>query len=327
MTGATQPVRLDPLGPLPDDVVLPFRAEATGVMGRLARLGPSADEILTRHGYPEPVTLLLGRALALSAMLGAALQEGTKFILQTRTDGPVGCVVATCESPGRLRGYASFDKAALAALTAAAGRIAESRLIGSGHLAMTIDPGGDLDRHQGIVELDGQSLDEAALIYFRRSVQLPTFIRLAVARHYTADGSQSRGWHWRVGGLMVQHLSPEGGSGLGERGTAGGDDHDENWERTRILAASVEDHELLDPLLKPDRLLWRLFHEEGVRAYHATPLVARCTCSRERLARILGQFGAEEVREMVEADGLIKARCEFCNASYDFSPEELLPKA
>jgi len=307
-----------------DDLALPFRAEASGVMGRLVRLGSAADEILTRHAYPEPVTRVLGAALALASMLGAALQTDAKIILQTKTDGPLDLLVASCESPGRLRGYANFDKVALAAQP----DLSERELLGTGHLALTIDPGGEHDRHQGIVELKDQTLDAAALTYFRQSVQLPTFIRLAVAKHFSAGGPQGRGWHWRVGGLMIQHLSPEGGSGPPTRDILKGDgtgrEDDDDWERTRILAATVEDHELLDPTLPPERLLIRLFNEEGVRAYNATPLVAKCNCSRERLAGILSRFEPSDIAEMVESDGQIKARCEFCSTHYRYAPEELI---
>ena len=312
--------------PLPDDFALPFRAEASGVMGRLVRLGPAADEILTRHDYPEPVTRVLGQALALASMLGAALQTDAKIILQTKSNGPLDLLVATCESPGRLRGYANFDKVALAGLEAG-GPIAETQLLGDGHLALTIDPGGEHDRHQGIVELKDQALVDAALSYFRQSIQLPTFIRLAVAKHFSADGPRGRGWQWRVGGLMIQHLSPDGGEASPERDRLKGDgtgwEEDDDWERTRILAATVEDHELLDPTLAPERLLIRLFNEEGVRAYNPTPLKAQCNCTRARLAAILSRFEPADIAGMVEPDGRIKARCEFCSTGYQFAPEEL----
>lgn len=323
MVEAQPPVELGDLRR--DDAVLPFRAEASGVMGRLVRLGAVADEVIGRHAYPEPVSKVLGGALALAAMLGAALKAEAKFILQTRSDGPLDCVVVNNESPGRLKGYASFDAARLAALEAA-GPLAEGALLGKGHLAMTIDPGGDRDRHQGIVALEGEPLAEAALTYFRQSVQLPTFIRLAVARHYSGAGA-SKGWHWRVGGLMIQHLSPEGGAGRELRDRLKGDgtgyEADDDWERTRILASTVEDHELLDPLLPPDRLLYRLFHEEGVRAYNATPLSAWCGCSRERLAALLKRFPEEDRRDMVGEDGTVSAKCEFCSRAYRYAPEEL----
>ncbi len=336
-----------------DDLVLPFRAVRSGVSGRLVRLGPVVDTILTAHDYPDPVSEVLGQALTLAAMLGASLKFQSKLTLQTQGDGPIGFLVVNYSAPGNIRGYASFDaeraeQAAHAARAEASGGAGAVELLGHGHLAMTIDPGGTMDRYQGVVPLEGTGLISAAHTYFRQSEQLPTFIRLAVARHYVAGPGDAPGaWHWRAGGLIIQHLSPEGGrraprgadpgaqaeaSGGGAQagGGAPGDpaDHllgerDENWERTRILAATVEDHELLDPLLAPERLLYRLFHEEGVRAFEARPIQARCTCTRERVARLLTGFSKAERADMMAEDGRVAVTCEFCNTRYSFAIDEL----
>jgi molecular chaperone Hsp33 len=306
-----------------DDIVLPFRMATAGVIGRLVRLGPVADAVLSRHDYAEPVSAVLGQALALAALLGTALKPDSKFILQTRSDGPLGFLVVNFEGPGRLRGYASL---ADAADPQALGQLAEGALIGRGHLAMTIDPGGSLDRYQGIVPLEGQPLLTAAHGYFERSEQIPTLIRLAVARHYRADGGPAHGWHWRIGGLMLQYVTGEVGvrrelRGRGAWSEPVGDAQD--WERNRMLAATVEDHELTDPTLGPERLLYRLFHEEGVSVFHPRPIEAHCPCSRDRLGRLLGQFADADIAEMVEADGQIRARCEYCNTTYSFSRAEI----
>jgi len=305
-----------------DDIVLPFRTERAGVIGRIVRLGPAVDTILSHHDVPEPVAQILGEAVALTAMLGTALKFDGKLIVQTKTDGILDFLVVNFEAPGRLRAYVRCDKARFAA-SAANGGIDEGRLLGSGHLAITIDPGEDMDRYQGIVALDGGSLVDAALTYFRQSEQLPSFIRLAVARHYQAGE-----WHWRAGGLMIQNLAVAGGK-AGARVPDEGDElrlvgeDDDGWERTRMLAATVEDHELLDPTLAPERLLYRLFHEEGVRVMPTTPIEAYCRCSRERVEAFLKSFGAEDLADMREPDGGISVTCEFCTATYRFAPGEL----
>jgi len=305
-----------------DDIVLPFRTERAGVIGRIVRLGPAVDTILSHHDVPEPVAQILGEAVALTAMLGTALKFDGKLIVQTKTDGILDFLVVNFEAPGRLRAYVRCDKARFAA-SAANGGIDEGKLLGSGHLAITIDPGEDMDRYQGIVALDGGSLVDAALTYFRQSEQLPSFIRLAVARHYQAGE-----WHWRAGGLMIQNLAVAGGK-AGARVPDEGDElrlvgeDDDGWERTRMLAATVEDHELLDPTLAPERLLYRLFHEEGVRVMPTTPIEAYCRCSRERVEAFLKSFGAEDLADMREPDGGISVTCEFCTATYRFAPGEL----
>jgi molecular chaperone Hsp33 len=290
-----------------DDLILPFQAEHAEVSGRLVKLGPVVDTILSRHAYPERVSQLLGEAVALTALLGAALKYEGKFILQAATDGPVDLLVADYQVPGGLRGYARFSADQLAALPP------DGRLLGEGHLAMTIDRGLDTERYQGVVPLEGESLTAAADTYFRRSEQLPTFIRLAVARHYRAGGS--RPWTWRAGALLVQKLTREGGRRAGREAPFAGED----WARAKALAETVEDHELLDPMLPPDRLLYRLFHEEQVRAYRAVPLESYCSCSQARVEELLRRFSAEDLAEMV-VNGEVWVTCEFCNRRYRFDP-------
>jgi molecular chaperone Hsp33 len=291
-----------------DDLILPFQAEHAEVAGRLAKLGPVVDTILSRHDYPEPVSKLLGEAVALTAILGAALKFEGKFILQASTDGPVDLLVADYQVPGALRGYARFSAERLAALPA------DGPLLGEGHLAMTIDRGPDTERYQGVVPLEGGSLADAADTYFRQSEQLPTFIKLAVARHYRA-GQSERPWTWRAGGLLVQKLTREGG----RRATRESAFAAEDWTRAKALAETVEDHELLDPMLPPDRLLYRLFHEEKVRAFRAVALTSYCSCSEARVEELLRRFSAEDLAEMV-VDGKVSVTCEFCNRSYRFDP-------
>lgn len=298
-----------------DDLILPFQADQADVFGRLVKLGPVVDTILSRHDYPETVSRLLGEAVALTALLGAALKFEGKFILQASTDGPVDLLVADYQVPGRLRAYARFSSERVAELEDG-GDYDLSELLGEGHLAMTIDRGADTERYQGVVPLEGESLTEAADTYFRQSEQLPTFIRLAVAKHYRGGQGGERGWTWRAGGLLVQKLTSEGGhGGAGDTAVA-----EEDWMRAKLLAETVEDHELLDPLLPADRLLYRLFHEERVRAYQAVALETYCSCSRDRVEELLRRFSTEDLKDMV-VDGEVWVTCEFCNSRYRFDAD------
>jgi molecular chaperone Hsp33 len=310
-----------------DDLVLPFRTVKSDVIGRVVRLGPVLHAILSRHDYPEPVSHALGEALALTAMLGSALKSAAKLILQTKTDGALDFLVADFEQPGKVRGYANFDKADTQ-LAGMRGRGDQGVLLGTGHLAMTIDPGSGRDRYQGIVAIGREPLLAAAHTYFRQSEQLPTFIRLAVARHYgPTGGTGQRGWRWRAGGLLVQKLPREGGrrrlEGEAHDLSLEGED-DEDWSRARHLAATVEDHELTDPMLAPERLLDRLFHEEGVRVVPAARLAETCRCSRERIEMYLRRFGSDELDDLREPDGGLTVTCEFCSRKYRFAADELV---
>lgn len=299
-----------------DDIVLPFRTEKSRAVGRLVRLGPSVDTILSRHGYPEPVSEALAQALALTAMLSAALKPGGKLSLQTKTEGALRVLISDIELPGRLRGYAGFDRSRIEQLTSNSGKVQQGALLGAGHLALTFDPGDGREAHQGVVPLEGQSLTAAAHTYFRQSEQLPSFIRLAVARHRLPGAD---GWHWRAGGLMIQHLDAITDD-ESTNNSAGGD---EDWQRARLLAATVEDHELLDPTSTPEQLLLRLFHEEGVRTFARQPVHAHCRCSRERVEMFLKRFGRDELADMREPDGTLGVTCEFCSTKYTFDLDEV----
>lgn len=306
-----------------DDLVLPFRTVRSGMVGRLVRLGGVIDTILAGHDDPEPVSRVLGEALVLTALLGSGLKSDSRLILQTKSDGPIGFVITNYEQPGRMRGYASHKKQLLADVQAAHGHD-QGAFIGHGHMALTIDPGGDMDSHQGIVSLAGKPLIDAAHDYFRQSEQIPTFIRVAVARHYS-QGT----WRWRGGGLMLQHLMSEteqvrlaAARGEIDDNFLLGED-DDHWQRVSLLAATIEDHELLDPLLAPERLLLRLFHEEGVRAGPGTAVSSFCRCSEDRIRLLLQSFGAKELADMLEDDRCVAVKCEFCTRTYRIPENEL----
>jgi len=305
-----------------DDIVQPFQIEGLGIRGRVVRLGPLVDRVLSAHAYAEPVSRLLGEALALAAMIGSALKFEGRFILQTKGDGPVGMLVADYESPGKLRGYAQVDEARLADALGA-GRAAPADLLGKGFLALTIDQGADMERYQGIVALDARGLSHSAHEYFASSEQVATRIRLAAGPFYhrAATGPEK---NWRAGAIMIQHIARDGGLTGYREGEDQGPwtQEEENWNRAAILLDTVEDHELLDPALAPTRLLFRLFHEDGVRAYEPSGVEFSCHCSRDRMETVLRSFGGHEIDEMVQ-EGVITATCEFCSAVYVFKPEEL----
>lgn len=315
-----------PIADNTDDIVVPFHLVASRMSGRVVRLGGVVDDILTRHAQPEPVSHSLGEAIGLTALFATGLKFDSRFtngrfIFQTKSDGPLGMLVVHYDWPGQMRGYARVTKDRAKEIETS-GRSDQPALLGEGHLAMTIEPGGNLESYQGIVPLGGVTLTDAADTYFRQSEQLPTFIRLAVARHF-ANGQ----WRWRVGGLILQYVPKAGGDArplnpaeAEARDTSLFGDDDEDWRRVRLLAETVEDHELLDPTLSTERLLYRLFHEEGVVVSPAVPMVAKCRCSRERLATFLDSFDKAELADMVTPSGKIEVTCEFCSTVYAFDP-------
>tara|TARA_R110002020_G_scaffold87061_25_gene215145 strand:+ start:17197 stop:18195 length:999 start_codon:yes stop_codon:yes gene_type:complete len=312
-----------------DDRVLPFEVDGLDVRGRAVQLGPMIDGILGRHDYPEPVARLLAEAIALTVLLGTSLKFEGKLIIQTKGDGPVDLLVADFSAPGNLRAYARFDADRLAAAQAS-GAVSPTDLLGRGVLAFTIDQGEYMQRYQGIVEMNGESLQEMAETYFRQSEQIPTIVRLAVAELIDRDSDGNPRHSWRAGGVVVQFL-PHAPERMRQPDLPGGDapddiddilhDDDDSWAEAKALVSTVQPGELTDPEVGSERLLYRLFHERGAKIYSPVPVFDQCSCSRERLGEVLSGFSAEEIRDSVE-DGAITVQCEFCSTAYRFDPSE-----
>ncbi len=294
-----------------DDLIQPFQIGPLALRGRLVRLGPTIDRILSQHAYPEPVGGMLGEAITLAVMLAGALKYDGVFTLQTKGDGPIRLMVADVSTAGAVRGYAQYDDEKLARAIAPSGLSEASvpRLLGAGYIAFTVDQGEHTERYQGIVELAGATLAECAQHYFRQSEQIQAGIKLSVARAGIRRA-------WRGGGLMVQRVPPEGGWGVIP------DDVEDGWRRAMVLMSSATAAELVDPDLPPNRLLFRLFHEEGVRVYRTHPLEARCRCSRRRIESILRLLPAAEIDEM-KKEPVTTVTCQFCNREYVFDEADL----
>ena len=312
-----------------DDAVVPFHVETLDARGRAVQLGPVLDGILGRHDYPEPVAKLVAETVVLAVILGTSLKFEGKFIMQTKSDGPVELLVADFRTPHAVRAYARFNAERLEEAMAE-GRTSPQELLGKGYLAMTVDQGEFMQRYQGIVELDGSSLEEVARAYFRQSEQIPTDVRLATAKLMERMENGEVKTSWRAGGLIVQFL-PDSTERMRQRDLSGGDgdegngDHqeDDSWMEVKALTSTIQPAELVDPDVSVERLLYRLFHERGVRAYAPTRVFDECSCSEEKIRGVLAGFSSEEIRESIE-DGQIIVNCEFCSTNYVFSPSEFL---
>ena len=294
------------------DVIQPFQLDRTSLRGRMVRLGPALDEILTRHAYPEPVARLLAETIVLATTLAAALKYEGIFTLQTKGDGPVAYTVADITTVGDMRGYARFDADRLAEQQSHKGFEADlGALLGSGYLAFTVDQGEHMERYQGIVELRGARLSDAVRHYFRQSEQLATGIKAAV-------GKDDEG-RWIGAAVMLQALPPEEAAFAADHM---GGSRAEDWDRALALLETVTEAELLDAALPVNRLLFRLFHEETPRVFDRKALRPGCRCSRERVVTVLRSIAREELDDLRD-DGKVKVTCEFCATTYAFDDADL----
>jgi molecular chaperone Hsp33 len=292
--------------PALSDQVLPFRIERSGVRGRLVRLESALNEILAPHDYPPSVAGLLAETVALAAVLASALKYDGIFTLQIQGDGPVKLLLADVTSTGDLRGYAQFSPERVAEAEKGTGAPVP-RFLGNGNLAFTVDQGPDTERYQGITDLAGATINDCAHNYFRQSEQLDSAIVIATSRG--EDGMTPR-----AAALTIQRLPLAQG--------ADPDELSEEWRRTVILLSSITGSELLDPTIPSRDILWRLFHEDGVRVYKSRPLRHACRCSRAKVERTLRSFPREEIEAMAE-DKVVTVTCEFCKSNYIFDDDAL----
>jgi molecular chaperone Hsp33 len=291
------------------DVALGVAIPSRNARGRIARLGPVLDAILSSHDYPPLVERLLAEALTLTALLGSLLKDPQgQLTLQAQTEGGAVDLLVCDYRGGELRGYLRHDADTVAALPAAP---TLQEFFGKGYLAITFDQPAADERYQGIVPLEGKTLGDAAQSYFAQSEQIPSLVRLA---------AEKRDGHWSAGGLLLQHL-PEGEEGRERLHTRL--DHPD-WPHVAILGGSVRNDELTDPDIALDDLLWRLFHEEDeLRTLATTPLSRGCRCDPDYVRSVIARFPEDERAAMVGEDGMIRVDCAFCSSSFAIPPAEL----
>jgi molecular chaperone Hsp33 len=312
-----------------DDTVLPFQLDQSDIRGRVARLDGALNEVLRQHSYPQAIEVLVAEMVLLTALIGQTIKLRWKLSLQVRGDGAARLIATDYYSPAEdgapalIRGYASYDAERLDPASDPFSQI------GRGYFAILIDQGEGTTPYQGITPIAGNSLSACAETYFAQSEQLPTRFALSFGQ------SQQPGeaLHWRAGGVMLQHMpkaspSVAADAGSGEGGLLAPDDildaeEGENWTRANILLDTVEEIELIGPVVQPTDLLVRLFHEEGPRVFDAQPVAFGCTCSADRVRQSLSIYSAKDIAHMTTDDGRVTADCQFCGAHYEFDPSTL----
>ena len=294
-----------------DDQITAVQIGDGAVRGRIVRMSAALDAALGADRYPDPVAMLLGEAVMISALVANSLKFNGRFLVQAHgtNDGAVSLLAAECTTKGNVRAYARYDKAALERILKENPRPDAKTLTGGGSFAMTIDPGFDKDRYQGISAIEGASLANCAEHFFKQSEQVPTRIKLAVGR-LQLPGEDVQ---WRGGGIMVQRVAGDAARG----------DAEEAWDMSKAVMATLKAEELLDPDLSSERVLYRLFHEQGVRMDTPCDVRAQCSCSRERLLASIKTFEMAQREEMLQ-DGIITANCEFCATDYVFTPKDVI---
>jgi molecular chaperone Hsp33 len=312
-----------------DDTVLPFQLDRTDIRGRVARLDGVLDNVLKQHNYPPIIEALVAEATLLTALIGQSIKLRWKLSLQIRGKGPARLIATDYYGPkaegepALIRAYASFDEERLEL------EADPFSQIGEGYFAVMIDQGEGTVPYQGFTPIAGGSISQCAETYFAQSEQLPT--RFSVT--YGKSAEPGRAARWRAGGIMLQAMPGVGMSVAAEAGSGEGGllshtdildgDAGENWTRANVLLDTVDDLEMIGPLVTPSELLVRLFHEEGPRVFETQPVRFGCSCSEDKVRNTMSIYSQKDIQKMTTPEGTVTADCQFCGAHYVMDPKTL----
>lgn len=302
-----------------DNFIQPFQLDASTFRGRAVCMGDVLNDIMSAHDYPYPVAHMVAEAVTITLLLSTMLKYEGVFTLQAKGDGPVAMIVADITSNGDVRGCASYDadrleaaRVSLQALETPEGSVNHlAQYLGKGHIAFTVDQAGGQDRYQGIVELKGSSLVDCVQHYFAQSEQIATGIKLAAGLR---DGV------WRSGGIMLQNIPDSDGNA---EGAADSNVAEDDWRRSMVFLDSASDDELLSPDLPLGDLLFRLFHEDGVRVYDRQGVQKQCRCDLGRVENVVRSLPDDDVTYLIK-DDKIEVSCEFCGELYKLDPADFV---
>lgn len=277
---------------------------------QLLNLRASWQRIIAGHPYPPPVLQTLGELVAASALLSASLKFNGSLILQIKGDGPIRLMVAECSSELGIRATAMFDPQADWAYYPCFRQQVNAN--GQGRFVMILDPKDRLPGqhpYQGIIALEGDTLASTIENYMLQSEQLQTRLWLGC----NAD---------MACGLLLQQMPDDGGHTLqvapldAAQAAEALSDPLENWTRLTTLAETLKTEELL--AVDTATLARRLFWQEAHNTLTVRHPVFRCTCSREKVGRMLRSLGEAEVNDALAEQGKLEISCDYCNTGYAF---------
>ena len=212
----------------------------------------------------------------------------------------LGTVLAVSDNEGNVRGYVTnshvdipLRKDGKLDVGAAVGHEGTLTVIKDLHMK---------EPYVGTIDLLGGEIAEDVAGYFVESEQIPTACALGVL----VDRDQSVK---AAGGYLIQ-LMPGAGEDVITKVEGG------------IMAAGPVSA-LLDKNDDPEQLLRDVMSDFDLKILETCPVSYKCYCSRERVERALISLGRNELEQMLSEQGGCQLTCQFCDAVYDFSAEDL----
>lgn len=253
------------------------------------------------HKTLPAATAALGRTLAAASMMGNALKgQGASLTLQIKGGGPLGTVLAVSDHEGNVRGYVTNPQVDLPLRPD--GKLDVGGAVGHEGTLTVIKDLHMKEPYVGTIDLLGGEIAEDVAGYFVESEQIPTACALGVL----VDRDQSVK---AAGGYLIQ-LMPGAGEDVITKVEGG------------IMAAGPVSA-LLDKNDDPEQLLRDVMSDFDLKVLETCPVSYRCYCSRERVERALISLGRDELEQMLSEQGGCQLTCQFCDAVYDFSAEDL----
>ena len=224
--------------------------------------------------------------------------------LQAKGDGPLTTLFCDVTNEGDLRSYAAYDEKAFEQKQFLQNDELTT-LMADGYMAFTIEQSGPSKRYQGIVELSGKTVSDSVTVWFKNSEQIYTELITSVKKE---------GDLWVAATLLIQKIADEGGV---ENRAA---DYDiEVWNNAKMFAQTITKEELIDPKLKLEVILFRLFNELGVYIQSPRSINDQCRCNNEKVETILRSIDKDELVKLTDENDNLVVDCEFCKKRRVFS--------
>ncbi len=267
---------------LPQDCLQKFILNERHIRGQWICLNRSYRAIQAIHPYPMNVAMLIGEALAATALISGSLKYQGRTTLQIQGTGPLQLLLAQCSDDFHLRGLARWDeKAELKTLT---------QPFKNAQCLVSISQAASKETYDSIIALDENDLAQCLKKHFEQSEQLPSYFCFAST-------------HDTIVGFMLQTLPSE-------------TRNPEDWQHVECLTETLTQYELLN--LDPLTLVHRLFHEEDLLWFNAEEVQFKCSCSKTKSEKALVTFGETECLEILMTNLALVVHCDFCNQSYEF---------
>ena len=274
-----------------DGFVKVVAIRSTNIVGRAAQI----------HGTTPNATAALGRALTAASMMGNMQKvENGSMTLQIRGGGPIGTITVVSDPQGNVRGVVTEPNVPL--VEKFPGKLDVGATVGVDGTITVIRDLQMKEPYIGSTELVSGEIGDDVTAYFAQSEQTPTACALGVL--------VDRDYSVKVAGGYIIQLLPGAPDEVIDALEAG-------IQRSGAVTKMLEDG------LTPEDILGQVMGTLGVVFMETTEVEYKCYCNRDRVTSALISLGRKEMTEIAEEGKPFEVGCQFCDAVYSFTPEDI----